>query len=340
MEAKSCGMGIEVVSPFELKAASLMGFDAQQTLVNGPQKHRWLGNERRPLNVVFDSLTEISLLRNTARAAQWRVGLRIAVANQADPDTPEYPAQFGLDPADVDAAIALLNDAQVHVNVVHFHLRSNVPSLSEYRTAATEVAATCERCQIGPEILDIGGGLREEMIGASELAPSLAFDLEDYVYAVADCAAEFNSVREIWLENGRYLASASGILIITVCDIKRIRGYRFLICDGGRTNHALESDWASHAVVPLRTIKDKRQVEPTIICGPTCMAYDWIYRGSFPSEIQPGDRLAYLNAGAYHLPWETRFSYGLCKVVWTDDGTNLKVIRAAETFDHWISQWN
>lgn len=260
------------------------------------------------------------------------------MTNQCDPDTPEYPAQFGVDRDDVISAVKLLNEAKLRVNIIHFHLRSNVPSLDEYTTAAAEVAAVCQHSRLEPPILDVGGGLHDEMIGVVETGSTTRFGVEEYVRVIANCADKFPSLKEVWFENGRYLVSACAALIITVRDAKRIRGFRFLICDGGRTNHALESDWSTYTILPLGAAKGV--TEPTIICGPTCMAYDWVYRGPFASDVKPGDRLIYLNAGAYHLPWETRFSHGLCNVAWTEDGEKVEVIRAAKSFDQWIRQWN
>jgi diaminopimelate decarboxylase len=125
-----------------------------------------------------------------------------------------------------------------------------------------------------------------------------------------------------------------------VRDIKTIGGMRFLICDGGRTNHALESDWMHHEVLHLDSAIGDPDVEATVICGPTCMAYDWLYRGDFSSEVKLGDRLVYLNAGAYHVPWETHFSHGLARVIFTQDGINFEEIRAPESQQQWLSRWS
>jgi hypothetical protein len=68
------------------------------------------------------------------------------------------------------------------------------------------------------------------------------------------------------------------------------------------------------------------------------MAFDQLTRRALPTSIQPGDHLIWLDAGAYHLSWETRFSHGLAEVLW-HEGKTVKTVRPAETFKDWWGQW-
>ena len=58
-----------------------------------------------------------------------------------------------------------------------------------------------------------------------------------------------------------------------------------------------------------------------------------------PDSVAPGDLIVWLDAGAYHLPWETRFSHGLCAVVWADPADALSLARARETPEQWSYLW-
>ena len=53
-----------------------------------------------------------------------------------------------------------------------------------------------------------------------------------------------------------------------------------------------------------------------------------------PDTISPGDFIVWLDAGAYHLPWETRFSHGLCAVYGAIRRYRLSLARARETPEH------
>ena len=146
----------------------------------------------------------------------------------------------------------------------------------------------------------------------------------------------FPGLRELWLENGRFLTARSGVLVVTVLDVKERGGLRQLICDGGRTMNALVSNWEEHALLSVPQRSGATQL--TAVHGPTCMAFDQLTRRPLPRSLRPGDRLVWLDAGAYHIPWETRFSHGLAAVLWHADG-KLTCARAAESFDAWWSQW-
>jgi len=143
--------------------------------------------------------------------------------------------------------------------------------------------------------------------------------------------------REIWLENGRFITARAGALIVTVIDRKERDGVVYAICDGGRTNHARLSTVELHDIVtdPERD----GPARPTIVCGPTCGSVDRLGQFSLPETVRAGDRLLWMNAGAYAIPLETRFSFGLAPVVWCDINGALRLVRARETAEEWWAQW-
>ena len=126
-------------------------------------------------------------------------------------------------------------------------------------------------------------------------------------------------------------------LDLTVKDIKKIDGLKFLICDGGRTNHALPSDWQIHQIDTLPNRAGESVY--TAVCGPTCMAFDCIIRKKLPSAISVGDKIIWFNAGAYHLSWETRFSQPLARVLWHNEEDEIVEARTPESFSEWWGRW-
>jgi diaminopimelate decarboxylase len=335
--AATLGMGIEVVSELELLNALKLNFAPENILVNGLAKHAWLTQKISKLNVIFDSIYELTQLAKTASMLNWCCGLRVAVSGQINVEEPGYPVQFGIDSRHLGYARDLLADKGMSVEVLHFHLRSNVPSPLEYERVLEELAFTAKALGISPKVIDLGGGLPDWSLGSSTVANRDAF-LDEYAALVRLCRERFSSVSDVWAENGRYLLGPTGILVVTILDIKEISDIKVLICDGGRANQALPSNWESHQVALLNADPMEDHVE-TVVCGPTCMADDCFYRGLLPRSARIGDRLVYYNAGAYHISWENRFSNGLCKVLWTIDGMKLTLIRPAETSMEWASRW-
>lgn len=149
-------------------------------------------------------------------------------------------------------AIDLLRQHGLELSCIHMHLRSNV-RLATLETALDELLEAIQALNIRPRVLDVGGGLAARDISL----PAQTNDLVTKSTLRGICRRTLDripSVEELWLENGRHLLSSSGVLVIRVNDVKEHGGLRHLICDGGRTNHALVSDWECHTIstIPAR----------------------------------------------------------------------------------------
>lgn len=336
---KTIGYGAEVVSPFELEAALEVGYAPDRILVNGVGKHAWLRRYTLPgLRVHFDSVAEIEALAGHAIKNDWQLGFRFHPSVESDPDEPAFEDQFGFDIAEVGRAAESIRRLGVRLQGVHFHLRSNVPHVGDYVRSVTESIEACHQLGVDPWYVDCGGGLPAEgETEGSQVQCRPVFDVSAYARALCEVPARWSSVREVWVENGRFISSPSAVLVVRVLDVKERDRCRYLICDGGRTNHALVSDWQSHIVLAPPGRSGPTCL--TTICGPTCMAFDWLARVQLPRSIAPGDFLIWMNAGAYHIPWENRFSFGHAAVVTMDSTGELRLIRSAETFSQWWGMW-
>lgn len=332
------GRPIEVVSEFELRAALAECFTPENILVNGPAKHSWLAQFKLPrLSVNFDSYAELAKLLPLANRLGWRCGVRINTSEEFDPENPQFPTQFGFTPDEAVAAIKKLQGAKVRVETVHFHLRTNIASAQIYQRTMAEVAEVCRAAKFSPLHLDIGGGLpvRHVLTRGGKV-----FDGEYGLRAFADMLRQsaklFPGLREIWLENGRWVSAGSGALVVKILDVKERRGVRQLICDGGRTLNALTSLWEQHRIL---TVPERKSAEAlTVVHGPTCMTFDQLARIPLPRSLKAGDHLVWLEAGAYHIPWETRFSHGHAAVLWYDE-KGLWQVRQRQSFEDLWGQW-
>ena len=359
------GGDIEVVSEFELRAALTEGFSPGRILINGPAKHHWLPQlPLRGLSVNFDSAGELKALLPLAKKLGWRTGLRICTREEFDPENPALPTQFGFTPDEAIAAIRQIRRAGLEPQIVHFHLRTNVASPQIYERAIQEVAHLCHAARISPRFLDVGGGLplrhalsrkgdpvdtewqkarskrRKEGPTSKEFKLSRqtsgATGLEGFAAMLGRSARLFPALQEIWLENGRFVSAGSGALVVKVLEAKQRRGVRQLICDGGRTLNALVSNWEQHELLSLADRRGPKVL--TAVCGPTCMAFDQLALRPLPRSIHPGEHLLWLEAGAYHIPWETRFSHGHAAVVWHDE-RGLRTTRERQDFEDWWGDW-
>jgi diaminopimelate decarboxylase len=329
------GLGVEVVSAFELHAALQAGFSPGRIVVNGTAKHRWLDTPLEQLTVHFDSLTEISALARAATDRHWRVGLRCRIA-PADATSGD---QFGMTVEELSAGIGQLTRSAVRPAGIHFHLHTNVADVGEFAHALSVARHACASVAFEPEYVDIGGGLPVdgERPQGVDSAHHRRFDFDAWSEWLATIPRSFPRASEIWLENGRFLTARAGVLILTVIDRKERDDGVYVICDGGRTNHARMSAIESHVV---RALPDRGGTpRRTIVCGPTCGAVDRLGTFDLPESLRIGDRLLWMNAGAYAIPLETRFSFGVAPLVWADLGGHLSVRRPRECAEEWWNQW-
>ena len=324
------GRGIEVVSETEFLLARDCILDVDHLLVNGPAKHRWLPQRSEPrLRVNFDSPTELEALLPLALREQWRTGIRLRTPEEFDPGAPQFPTQFGFEPNEAVRAVKRLRKAGLTPETIHFHLRTNVATADAYSRALNSVIEVCNAARFSPKYLDIGGGLPPPHILVKDgSAFNQRFRFTAWAAILRRTWDSLPGVEELWLENGRYLLAGSGVLSVRVLDIKQRTGLRQLIADGGRTLNALISTWEDHELLPL-VPRGGRKV-PTAVYGPTCMAFDQLALREMPSGIRMDDCLLWFDAGAYHLPWETRFSHPLAEIWWQDGGAPVRVRGAAE----------
>jgi ornithine decarboxylase len=320
------GRGIEVVSERELTTARQCGASADDLLVNGPAKHAWLRRSPIPrLRVHFDSWTEMRALLPMALEYRWRVGVRCHVPDERDARVPAFGGPFGMDHDEAVVALRELQECGADVQGVHFHLGQSRRHPRACERAVRYVAAICADAAVQPSVLDVGGGL------PAPDDPSHAEAWRDLSTALAAAPRQFERLAEIWLENGRHVLQESTALVVRVLDVKDRPECRYVICDGGRTNQALAADHGRHAVVLLPPRGGDLRL--TTVCGPTCMTDDVLGRWDLPTSLRAGDSLCWLGAGAYHLPWETRFSQGLCAIVWCDDDERARLVRPREALE-------
>lgn len=329
---------IEVVSEFELRAALAEGFTPENILVNGPAKHSWLTPFKlRGLSVNFDSRAELTKLLPLAKRLNWRCGVRINTREEFDPENPQFPTQFGFTPEEAVVALKKLLRAQARLETVHFHLRTNLASAQIYQRAIFEVAEVCRAAKFSPLNLDIGGGLPvRHVLARSGKVFDGEFGLRSFAEMLRQSVKLFPGLRELWLENGRWVSASSGALVVKILDVKERRGLRQLICDGGRTMNALTSLWEQHQILTVPQRSGDEML--TAIHGPTCMAFDQLARLALPRSLRAGDHLVWLEAGAYHIPWETRFSHGHAAVWWHDD-RGLQLVRERQSFENFWQVW-
>ena len=148
---------------------------------------------------------------------------------------------------------------------------------------------------------------------------------------------EINQLAEqypVTLELGRALTANIGKYVTTVVDVKNIADRKFYIVDGGIHHISYYGMQAGFPNPEIRVAKNGNE-EKVTICGSLCTASDILAKDITVPKLEIGDRIAFLNVGAYSVT-EARALFLSHKIpeVWILDGN--REFRVREEIDTYM----
>jgi diaminopimelate decarboxylase len=138
--------------------------------------------------------------------------------------------------------------------------------------------------------LDLGGGLGIRYNDETPLDPRRLTE------AIAPVVQPLGLA--VHLEPGRYLVGSAGILVATVLYRKHAGGKDFVVVDAGMNDLVRPSHYHAHHEVVVATERG-RAMKRVDVVGPICESGDFLALERPLPEVEPGDVLAILGAGAY-----------------------------------------
>lgn len=290
------GLNFDVASWGEIQLLLEGGIGADRMAYNAPTKipHEisqayFAGVEK----FAFDSVMEVEKI--AALAPGSKVLARIEVDNKGS----FYPLdqKFGMSDEEACDAFRYAKRLGLIPYGLTFHVGSQNTDPEAWVRAMRKTAILREKVQslgIPLPVVDIGGGYP---VRYTDSVP----EIEEIAEQINRAWAEFfgNEV-EIWIEPGRCLVSDAGVLATSVINRARRGEKEWLYLDSG-VFHGLIETWESIGFeFPILTDKDGGPVCSFVLAGPTCDSEDVINRRAIlPENLTLGDRLYFLNAGAY-----------------------------------------
>ena len=352
------GAGAEVISPYELWLAIRLGVPGGRLIYNGPAKSPdsiRAAIRHGALLVNANSASEAALAASIA-ADERRVislGLRVTVPGS-------WGGQFGI--ASIDAAasavLAALDDRWVDLRGLHVHrgitIRDAITMEGYVRAVLDRAAELRRRTGWAPAILDLGGSLACPTVAAvpwrqfrlnralgSDLLPpnpSTCLSIADAAMiaaelVAADAAAAGIAAPRIVLEPGRALTGDTQFLLTSVVDVNN-GPLPHAVLDAG-TNIAEPVTSEFHQLFSV-TAPGVPSTTGYRLVGPICTPADVLVNHWRLPPLASGHVLAFMDTGAYFVPFSTTFSFPKPAIV-VQDGTDVRVARRAETFDDIIS---
>ena len=134
------------------------------------------------------------------------------------------------------------------------------------------------------------------------------------------------------LEPGRSIVGPSGVLLTYVLYKKENDGKRFLIVDAAMNDLIRPALYgAYHQIVPVIQSKELAATKEIVdVVGPVCESGDFFARDREMPQIEEGDLLAILDAGAYGMALASNYNTRPRPAEILVSGKSAKVIRRRE----------
>lgn len=308
------GCGFDIVSGGELERVLAAGGEAKKIIFSGVGKTRT--EMRRALEIGIgcfnvESEAELEVLNEVALALGQRAPVSIRVNPNVDPKTHPYIStglkgnKFGIAHertlATYQRAAALPG---LQVVGIDCHIGSQITQEDPYLDAMDRVldlVQAIEAAGIPIHHIDFGGGLGIDYNGDT---PPPADALWAKLLAKLD--ARGFGARQLMIEPGRSLVGNAGVCLTEVLYLKPGEQKNFCIVDAAMNDLPRPAMYqAFHQIVPLSPRDGITNTWDVV--GPVCESGDWLGHDR-PLNVQSGDLLAVLSAGAYCMSMASNYN--------------------------------
>jgi diaminopimelate decarboxylase len=314
------GCGFDIVSGGELQRVLAAGGDPAKVIFSGVGKTP--AEMRQALSAGIgcfnvESVAELEVLNAVALDMGTQAHISLRVNPNVDAMTHPYIStglkdnKFGI--AHEDTLATYQHAAQLpglKVQGIDCHIGSQITQMGPYLDAMDRVldlVQALETAGITLNHIDFGGGLGIAYNGET---PPPADALWAQLLAKLD-ARGFGH-KQLMIEPGRSLVGNAGVCLTEVLYLKPGDHKNFCVVDAAMNDLPRPAMYeAYHQVVPLNASEKKSDglAEPMVwdVVGPICESGDWLGRER-TLEVQAGDRLAVLSAGAYCMSMASNYN--------------------------------
>lgn len=299
------GMVVDAMSPGEIVMNLAAGFTPEQILFisNNVSAEELNFAVSHGVYVSVDSLSQLDLFGaiNPGGKVVIRFNPGIGAGHHSKVVTGGKETKFGVDPAEMDTVRQLLEQHNLTLCGVNMHIGSLFMDAEGYVDAMhvlLDIAAQWDTL----EIIDFGGGFGipyhkydgEERLNMQALG-------EAFHQTITEFIEQTGYTGRFMCEPGRYIAAECGLLLGTCYSVKNNGPKRFVGTDLGFNVLARPAMYDSFHDVEIYR-EDGDPVEETLlqtITGNICESGDLMAKDRELPEIEEGDIIGILDAGAY-----------------------------------------
>ncbi len=297
------GCGLDIVSGGELYRGLKAGFSPDRIVYSGVGKT--VGEIDFALDtgiLMFnvESLDELAQINHRAGKLKKRAPISIRVNPDVDPKTHPYTAtglkknKFGIGyEVALDSYKVAGGLENLDIVGVDCHIGSQITEAGPFQDALENLKhliAELKSAGMNIRYLDMGGGLG--ITYADESPPTL----QEYADAIISQLKDMDL--QLILEPGRVLVGNAGILVTQVLYRKSGEVKNFIIVDAGMNDLLRPTLYnAFHAIEPVES--SRKDIVVADVVGPICESGDFLAVDRSIANVQSGDLLAVMSAGAY-----------------------------------------
>ncbi|MFV0415869.1 MAG: diaminopimelate decarboxylase [Chthoniobacterales bacterium] len=349
------GSGFDIVSGGELYRVLQAGGKGSDCTFAGVGKtvseiEYALENDIYSFNV--ESEAELERINSVAG----RMGKTAPIAVRVNPDVDAQTHAFistgksknkfgiGIDRAfEVYARAAELPNLKIRG--VQSHIGSQILSSKPFREAAEKLAALVQKLheKYALEFFSFGGGVGIVYENSLASGPAewwsqpeiKALKPSDYAEAIQSLFAPLGL--RILFEPGRFLVGNAGVLLSEVQYVKQTPAKRFTIVDAAMNDLIRPALYEGHHDIhPLRE-PTKNELLTTDIVGPVCESGDFFAQNRELPQLEQGDRIALMSAGAYGFVMASNYNSRpfLPEVLVSED--RWEIIRERQSYEDLIA---
>ena len=334
------GGGLDIVSGGELYRGLEAGIPADRIVYSGVGKREdeiVYALESGILMFNIESLQELEFINRCAGRLKKKAPIALRVNPDVDPKTHPYIStglkknKFGLG---MESAADIYKSAKAfaHVKVIGIscHIGSQVIEVGPFVAALDRLKsliAQLETHGISVSYLDLGGGLG---ITYDEETPPHP---NEYGRALLNALGK--SPCTLVLEPGRVIVGNAGILVTKVLYTKSGETKDFVIVDAAMNDLIRPSLYdAYHAIQPV--VQDQQGTTTADIVGPICETGDFLARDREIPNVEAGNLLAVMSAGAYGFTMSSNYNSRPRVPEVMVKGKQFHVVRARESYEDLI----
>ena len=334
---REAGAGFDIVSAGELSRTLRAGANTSRVVFSGVGKTAAeidAGLAAHMLMFNVESAGELALLearaRDVARVANVAIRVNPDVIAETHPyiATGQFIHKFGVPK---EEALELYRRAATspHLKIrgVACHIGSQILEVDPFLEALAELLEVARRLraeQIAVEFLDLGGGFGipyadENPLDLDVLTRRLGAQLRGTPY-------------QLIIEPGRALVGDAGVLLTRVLYVKRNQTKSFIVVDAGMNDLLRPALYGSyHEIIPVEP-RSAEMMRADVV-GPLCETGDFLAQDRELPDVNPGDLLAVLTAGAYGYVLASNYNTRPRPAEVLVHGSEAELIRPRERVD-------